>query len=338
MVSFDGVEVGRTNLPAGALQSTTSASSLMNATEEARTKAYAVPGTLLVTGQNTLAVEVHGWTAATSKVFLDLQATTHGSTTDQLAPTAPALSLTPDTGAVALSWTPSNDETGVAGYQVVRDGTVIAIVDPLATTYTDTVDTTVNHAYVVQAFDAAGNTATSNTRETLAAVNPNLLAFGSAWTWWYQTANPTTGWQNDTYDTTGWQSGPGELGFGDTPKATLTTTTTGTHPLTSYYRSTINIDDPTAFTTMALDLIRNAGAVVYVNGIEVGRSNMPTGTITSETYASSAPTTALRHTPVRISVPSSAFRPGGNTIAVEVHLNYRTQPTSGFDLKITGLP
>lgn len=334
----NGVEVGRTNLPAGALQATTSASSLMSAAEEARAKAYGVPGSLLVTGQNTLAVEVHSWTAATSKVFLDLQATTRGSTTDQLAPSAPTLSLTGVTAAVALSWTPSTDETGVAGYQVVRDGTIIAIVGPLATTYTDAVDTTVNYAYVVRAFDAAGNLATSNTRETLVAVNPNLLAFGSTWTWWYQTAAPIVGWKGENYDTTGWQSGPGELGFGDTPKATLTTTTTGSHPLTSYYRANINIDNPTDFSTMALDLIRNAGAVVYVNGVEVGRSNMPTGPITSETYAGVAPATTLRHIPVRLIVASSAFRTGANTIAVEVHLNYRSQPTSGFDLKITGLP
>ena len=27
-----------------------------------------------------------------------------------------------------------------------------------------------------------------------------------------------------------------------------------------------------------------------------------------------------------------------NTIAVELHLNYKSQPTAGFDLQLTGLP
>ena len=47
--------------------------------------------------------------------------------------------------------------------------------------------------------------------------------------------------------------------------------------------------------------------------------------------------TAERKVPVRVEVPSTAFRAGTNTISAELHLNYRSQPTAGFDLQITGL-
>ena len=333
----NGIEVGRTNLPAGALTSATSASTAINAAEELRTKVYQVPASLLVTGRNTIAVEVHGEQVNPSKVFLDLRATTFGPTSDQIPPTTPNLSVAAGNSVIDLSWSSSNDETALGGYLLTRDASPLAVVGPQATSYSDAVDTTFSHTYKVIAFDTAGNLAASPAQQTGGMVNPSLLSFGSTWAWWYQAAAPVTGWKGDNYDTSGWQNGPGELGFGDTPKATLTTTTTGTNPLTSYYRRTVNIADPTAFTSIALDLIRNAGAVVYVNGVEVGRSNMPTGTITADTYAGVAPTAALRHVPVRLTIPTSAFRAGTNTVAVEVHLNYRTQPTSGFDLKITGL-
>ena len=46
-----------------------------------------------------------------------------------------------------------------------------------------------------------------------------------------------------------------------------------------------------------LSLIQDDGAVVYVNGVEVARSNMPTGTISFTTKAASAADDRLLSTP-----------------------------------------
>ncbi len=336
IVYVNGVEVGRVNLPAGAVTGATPASTYTDSTEDARVKTFRIPGTLLTTGTNSLAVELHAWKAGATKAFFDLQATTRGASSDTTAPSAPALTATPTADGVSLSWTPSTDETALGGYTIARDGAPIAVVGPLASTFTDVADITVAHTYMLTAFDSSGNTASASA-STTATANPKLLAFNSTWSWWYQDTSPNAGWQNEGYEATTWNSGAGELGFGDTPKATITSVTNAPRPVTAYYRRTVDVADPSAFTSVAFDLIRNAGAVLYVNGVEVGRSNMPSGTITSATYALSAPAAADRHEPVRIAVPTSAFHPGTNTIAVEVHLNYRSQPTSGFDLKITGL-
>lgn len=59
---------------------------------------------------------------------------------------------------VALSWSPSSDAVGVAGYTILRDGTALGDRPPQPTSYTDTTaapDAT--YVYEVQAFDAAGN-------------------------------------------------------------------------------------------------------------------------------------------------------------------------------------
>ncbi|MGN6241212.1 MAG: glycoside hydrolase family 6 protein [Cellulosimicrobium cellulans] len=67
------------------------------------------------------------------------------------------------TSTVALAWNASNDDTGVTGYRVFRDGTQVAQVT--ATSYTDTgLAAGTAHVYAVRAFDAAGNvSATSGT-------------------------------------------------------------------------------------------------------------------------------------------------------------------------------
>ena len=77
--------------------------------------------------------------------------------------TAPSCPGTPSTsGAVlagppSLSWAAASDAlSGVASYQVVRDGDVVATVG--GTVYTDSAVADGSHVYTVRAIDAAGNT------------------------------------------------------------------------------------------------------------------------------------------------------------------------------------
>ena len=73
--------------------------------------------------------------------------------------------------------------------------------------------------------------------------------------------------------------------------------------------------------------------IVFVNGTEVGRSNLPTGTIGQNTYATSAKSTAAAvASPVTFTVPASALQEGTNTVAVEVQTNYHAAKDSSFDL------
>lgn len=60
---------------------------------------------------------------------------------------------------VDLTWNPATDDTGVAGYTVYRNGSVIATTTgPNATAYSDTtVSPSTTYSYAVDAFDTAGN-------------------------------------------------------------------------------------------------------------------------------------------------------------------------------------
>ena len=90
-----------------------------------------------------------------------------GATTlagDTQAPTQPgSLNATAlDTSRIALSWTASTDNVGVAGYRVLRGGTLLATVT--GTSFTDTgLAANTTYAYQVIAVDAAGNASAAAT-------------------------------------------------------------------------------------------------------------------------------------------------------------------------------
>lgn len=106
-----------------------------------------------------------------------------------LSPTTPAVAattlITPDTAppsvptglhsagrttnSITLTWTASHDNTGVAGYDVIRDGTVITSVT--RPTFTDaglTEDST--HKYAVAAFDTSNNASDKSPTLTVATL------------------------------------------------------------------------------------------------------------------------------------------------------------------------
>ena len=85
---------------------------------------------------------------------------------------------------------------------------------------------------------------------------------------------------------------------------------------------------------MAIDLLRDDGGVVYINGVEVARTNMPAGTITAKSYAPLGLWGAEEQTPINVAVPPSVLQPGVNTIAVEIHQNSRSSSDLSFDARV----
>ncbi|WP_455569681.1 discoidin domain-containing protein [Streptomyces roseolus] len=109
------------------------------------------------------------------------------ATGDTQAPTAPAnLAFTePATGQVKLTWTASSDDTGVTGYDVYANNTLLTSVAGNVTTYTDSRPAGQTVTYHVRAKDAAGNqsgdsnavTRRGDTGDTQAPTAPANLAF-----------------------------------------------------------------------------------------------------------------------------------------------------------------
>ncbi|MFB7836884.1 discoidin domain-containing protein [Streptomyces sp. NPDC056056] len=109
------------------------------------------------------------------------------ATGDTQAPSAPAnLALTqPATDQIRLTWNAATDDTGVTGYDVYANGTLLTSVAGNVTTFTDTRPANQTVTYRVRAKDAAGNqsadsnavTRTGDTGDTQAPTAPANLAF-----------------------------------------------------------------------------------------------------------------------------------------------------------------
>jgi len=136
---------------------------------------------------------------------------------DTTPPTAPG-SLTASqvtASSVTLSWTAATDDRSVAGYRVVRNGTVLpGTVTGLS--YTDTGLTAgTAYAYTVRAVDAAGNVGPDSNRALITTLSGNPALFSDSWSaadgapW---SSAWTAGSSNATVNT---QSGTGRIALND---------------------------------------------------------------------------------------------------------------------------
>ena len=155
----------------------------------------------------------------------------------------------------------------------------------------------------------------------------NLVDVGSTWSYLDDGSDQGTAWRETDFDDSGWASGPAELGFGEGDEATVLTS----GHITYYFRHTFNIDDLDAVVAFGLRLKRDDGAIVYLNGTEVARSNL-TGDVTYTTTASNAADDGANFHPFDVSKDSAVV--GENVLAVEVHQVSNTSSDLSFDLEL----
>ncbi|MBN8249500.1 MAG: metallophosphoesterase, partial [Verrucomicrobia bacterium] len=167
-----------------------------------------------------------------------------------------------------------------------------------------------------------------------------LIPAGSTWRYLDNGTNPGTAWREGAFNDAGWAWGPAPLGYGDGDEATVVGY--GPDPasryITTYFRKPFTIEDPALFTALNLRVLRDDGVVVYLNGVEVFRNNLPTGTITSTTRANGSATSqeevSLFLTSLVATTPLVA---GANVVAVEIHQQSAGSSDISFDLELVGL-
>ncbi|RME90482.1 MAG: hypothetical protein D6766_13195, partial [Verrucomicrobia bacterium] len=163
-----------------------------------------------------------------------------------------------------------------------------------------------------------------------------LVPAGSEWAWWNRAEPPAGDWLHPTPDDPEWPVGPAQLGYGDGDEATVTREGPPPHPLTAYFRKWFAAPADLAPRALQVRLVRDDGAAVYLNGVELLRDNLPEGELTFETPAShgAGENENAWHTFV---VPAEALREGDNLLAVEVHQHSRFSSDLSFDLELTAL-
>jgi hypothetical protein len=160
--------------------------------------------------------------------------------------------------------------------------------------------------------------------------------FTYATTWKYSNAAtaPANDAQGDTwietdYDDASWSSGSALLHVGESGGTDLTTLRT-----TTYFRKSFTVTGVSGYSDFDINIVRDDGAVIYVNGVQVGTTNMPGGPYTFSTNASGSVQGGGETTVNTINISSSYFVEGTNYIAVEVHQASTNNSDMRFQLEL----
>lgn len=160
-----------------------------------------------------------------------------------------------------------------------------------------------------------------------------IVSYGSIWKYRDDGSNQGTAWRASGFNDAAWSSGAAELGYGDAPVTTISYGPSSTNKyITTYFRKTVNITDPSVYSNFTLNVRRDDGIVVYVNGTERFRDNIAA----NPTYTTQATIAAADDgaTPQSITLATSVFNPGVNSIAVEVHQSDPGSSDLTFDLEL----
>jgi hypothetical protein len=177
---------------------------------------------------------------------------------------------------------------------------------------------------------------TSGTGTNTIGSEQNLLNKGATWRYLDDGSDQGTAWQASGFDDSGWSSGNAELGYGDGDE--VTTLGFGGDAnnkyTTTYFRTSFYVENRANFTKILANIKLDDGVVVYINGSEVLRDNMPAGTITSTTFASGTIGEEDLYHEFELSVFDVVN--GTNYIAVEIHQANLTSSDISFDMELVG--
>ena len=167
-----------------------------------------------------------------------------------------------------------------------------------------------------------------------------LVPSGAVWRYRDNGSNQGSAWRAPGFADGSWASGPAQLGYGDGDEATLVASgPSGAHFITTYFRHHFQVADPGTVQGLALRLLRDDGAVVYLNGTEIWRSNMAAGAVGYLTPASSAVAGADEGAfHAACLMAAGLLVAGDNVLAVEIHQSSGASSDISFDLELRGGP
>lgn len=172
--------------------------------------------------------------------------------------------------------------------------------------------------------------------QALGITTTTVIAADATWSYLDDGSNQSTQWRARSFDDSNWASGPAELGYGDaqTTEVSFGEDSSDKH-ITTYFRHSFNLADPTLFHGLAMTIQADDGAIVYLNGAEIARQNMPAGEVNSETRALETISGSDETDFTAYRVPLKNLVSGENVIAVEIHQRSSTSSDMSFALTLT---
>jgi len=254
-------------------------------------------------------------------------------------------------------WVPEDTRTRIKQFVVQRNAAVLAQIpqqltvnSPLpvvngypyttAKTYTlsGRADATRTRSILVNGVPASWS-ASSGTWQSGGGLRlaESLVPAGSQWKFLDDGSDQGTAWRLPDFDDSAWRNGAAELGYGDGDEATLVNSGPASNRyITTYFRKSFLVSRASQYLSLRLRLLRDDGAVVYLNGVEICRSGMPEGPIGYLTLATANVAGIDESMYVEYDVPVGLLLEGSNTLAVEVHQVSASSVDLSFNLSLEG--
>lgn len=384
VVYLNGAEVLRLNMPAGAVDYLTAAST--NVPNASYSPFFDLPHASLVTGTNVLAVEIHQATPETNDIMFGAELTL---AVTNLPPAPPPVIVFNEMSSVtnAQFWveimnagtndvfldgailtrygnTNNRDYTipsqtlPVGGFLVLDRTTIGFGADPgdrvmlyypgktnvydgmIAKSYPQAryPDGTGDWRLPSPATPGASNSFAFNSdivineimyhQRDLPSVDEvrftnTLVTLTNLWRYDQSGSDLGSSWRETNYNDSGWAIGRGLLTAGTfsslpAPKGAFLNVSNAGQPIITYYaRTTFNYTNLIAGLQLTLRHIINDAAIIYLNGVEVYRYNLPVGPVSSSTFATYRIGVPANLGPFYL--PTSALVQGTNVLAVEFH-------------------
>ena len=256
---------------------------------------------------------------------------------------------TPDTFANAIEWL-------ATGFSANRTETVIQQMQTVGVFPTTPAPSFSQHGgevpsgYPLQILHEEGNlyytTDGSDPRLPGGGVNPSAIAVGgpsfatvtipAGSDWKYEDSGADFGysWLTASFNDAGWKQGASPLGFGSITNTPISTTVFNglSRQVTFYCRKSFEITNVNTIVGATVNIHSDGGAIVYLNGVEIVRDNMPEEPVTPLTGSIDDGNEGI-FDPYKFD--HTLLVEGTNLITVEVHNRSVGSNDMVFDLELT---
>lgn len=248
--------------------------------------------------------------------------------------------LTMEPGAFVLLWADASPQpaAGHLGFALSADGGELALFDPHGRGSILRYGPVEGDRAIARRSDCCSE---PDCIETVAGGTPGVsneveqpwdlvvVERGSDWRY-HGGAAPEPDWTSGDFDDSGWELGEAPLGYGNSG---LETRISPASTRTAWFRADFQHSASAAPSLAFLRLRRDAGAVVYLNGVEVARSNLPQTVVEPGTPALRGVSGQEEEIYFPFEADADLLRDGANQLAVEVHESAGAEEL-GFDLEL----
>jgi hypothetical protein len=346
IVYINGQEAVFENMPVRtAINYQTEAATAISGLAETFPITYNLSPSMLLVGENIVAVEVHQYHPVGSyspDLYFDFQLTTltnAGNLAPSISLTSPVnfSQMRPPTN---ITFTATVSDENPLQVDFFANGVKLSSDSAAPFTYTWNNPAPGDYTLTAVVYDSWALTATSApVRVVVAPTNGTVMTLvPSGAVWFYNdTGTNDSTWYSPSYHESHWKTGPSQLGYGDGDEATVVSygLDAMSKPITTYFRH--HFTNNVAMSSLTMRMLRDDGLRVYLNGTEVLRNNLPSGTITATNLATGTVSGANENAWLTTNPSTSLVMPGDNVIAAEVHQDGPASSDLSFDLELTGV-